>query len=316
MEMSHPFPPRYACSANGVAVPEATSRMMNPHGGVGGGGATTPGLMLSAGGGQAQSQGTLSGPPLKVESCRVVAHVRTRDHAAPSQPIVWYLLETHASKGDEIAQTRVHRRFRDFADVDEGVHSALAGHHVRSSVPRLPQKKIKVFVDHNDASFLEQRQRDLDSYVAKLVHVPHVWATPLAGPFVGVANNVREYSVVFPERVLGFTMGKCQNSNDNDFPAFVASCRPPDCPVDVKVGDLLSKISGRSVANLTFPECINAIKHSQRPIMLHFLATLGSVHSDPLMRPQGADARAPPLASADPFAGDFENDVDNPFNPL
>ena len=83
----------------------------------------------------------------------------------------------------------------------------------------------------------------------------------------------------------------------------------PECPP-------AEEISGRSVANLTFPECINAIKHSQRPIMLHFLATLGSVHSDPLMRPQGADARAPPLASADPFAGDFENDVDNPFNPL
>ena len=88
------------------------------------------------------------------------------------------------------------------------VNGALAGHHVRNSVPRLPQKKLRLLQDHNDQSFLDARRRDLDGYVAKLVHVPHVWATPPAAPFVGVANNVREYSVVFPERTLGFTLGK------------------------------------------------------------------------------------------------------------
>ena len=182
-----------------------------------------------------------------------------------------------------------------------------------AQVPRLPQKKLKLLQDHNDTAFLEARRRDLDGYVAKLVHVPHVWATPPAAPFVGVANNVREYSVVFPERTLGFTLGKSSGaeSRENDFPAFVASCRPPDCPVDVRIGDLLSKISGRSVATMTFAECVNAIKHSQRPIMLHFLATLGSVPSDPLLRAPGGQAPgglAP--ATPDPFAGDFD---DNPF---
>ena len=127
---------------------------------------------------------------------------------------------------------------------------------ISTQVPRLPQKKLKLFQDHNDTAFLEARRRDLDGYVAKLVHVPHVWATPPAAPFVGVANNVREYSVVFPERTLGFTLGKSSGaeSRENDFPAFVASCRPPDCPVDVRIGDLLSKISGRSVATMTFAE--------------------------------------------------------------
>ena len=192
------------------------------------------------------------------EVLQLTADVTTRDHASPSAPIVWYLIETHASKGDEVATTRVHRRFRDFADLDEAVNGALAGHHVRNSVPRLPQKKLKLFQDHNDAAFLEARRRDLDGYVAKLVHVPHVWATPPAAPFVGVANNVREYSVVFPERTLGFTLGKSSGaeSRENDFPAFVASCRPPDCPVDVRIGDLLSKISGRSVATMTFAELL------------------------------------------------------------
>ncbi|KAH8095728.1 hypothetical protein JL720_3051 [Aureococcus anophagefferens] len=267
-----------------------------------------------------------SGPALRVNSCRVLAHVTTRDHASPSAPIVWYLIEARASKGDEVATTRVHRRFRDFADLDEAITGALAGHHVRNSVPRLPLKKLKLFQDHNDAAFLEARRRDLDGYVAKLVHVPHVWATPPAAPFVGVANNVREYSVVFPERTLGFTLGKSSGaeSRENDFPAFVASCRPPDCPVDIRIGDLLSKISGRSVATMTFAEravriqifnptsmCVNAIKHSQRPIMLHFLATLGSVPSDPLLRAPGGQAPsglAP--ATPEPFAGDFD---DNPF---
>ena len=284
----------YACSADGVSVPEATSATADPR--------RAPGRA-----------GGRSGPALTVNSCRVLAHVTTRDHASPSAPIVWYLIETHASKGDEVATTRVHRRFRDFADLDEAVNGALAGHHVRSSVPRLPQKKLKLLQDHNDQTFLDARRRDLDGYVAKLVHVPHVWATPPAAPFVGVADNVREYSVVFPERTLGFTLGKSSGaeSRENDFPAFVASCRPPDCPVDVRIGDLLSKISGRSVATMTFAECVNAIKHSQRPIMLHFLATLGSVPSDPLLRAPGGQAPgglAP--ATPDPFAGDFD---DNPF---
>jgi hypothetical protein len=45
--------------------------------------------------------------------------------------------------------------------------------------------------------------------------------------------------------------------------------------------------------------------------MLHFLATLGSVPSDPLLRAPGGQAPgglAP--ATPDPFAGDFD---DNPF---
>ena len=145
--------------------------------------------------------------------------------------------------------------------------------------------------------------------------MPHVWATPVAAPFAGVADNVREYSVVFPERTLGFTLGRCAAEGDADFPAFVASTEAPDCPTDVRVGDLLSKISGKTAAALKFDQCIAAIKHSQRPIMLHFLATLGAVQVGFLGVPRrsfgwGRDPvpQADPLHRAPGGAGDA-----NPF---
>ncbi|KAJ8598690.1 hypothetical protein CTAYLR_003112 [Chrysophaeum taylorii] len=198
---------------------------------------------------------------------RVTGHVTARDSGASTE---WYAVES--------AGTTVHRRFRDFVELDESVMAALCGHHMRSSLPRLPPKKFKFTTDHRDPEFLAQRARDLDVYVRRLCDMKHAWAAPSMAPFFGVAESAREYSVLFPDRILGFTVGKCGAKKTPekdgvyeppDFPAEVASSAsgPPD------VGDLVSKISGTPTCSLRFKDVINLIKNSPRPIMIHFIST-------------------------------------------
>ena len=58
-------------------------------------------------------------------------------------------------------RTVVHRRFKEFAELEEAVSASLAGHHMQSSLPRLPTKQLKLLTDHRDAAFIESRRRDL-----------------------------------------------------------------------------------------------------------------------------------------------------------
>lgn len=211
----------------------------------------------------------------KAPSSQFSASVKGAVEAVDKQRVTWYIVETR--KGAQVV-TVVHRRFRDFADLDESVHAALAGHHMRSSLPRLPAKRFKFTVDHNTASFVQARRHDLDSYVSRLVDLPHAWAAPATAPFFGVAHNAREYSVLFTDKKLGFTLGKTPAKTSEgvyepaDFPAFVASV-DDDTP-SVAVGDLVSKISGLATCAMPFKDVVSAIKHSQRPILLHFIAAL------------------------------------------
>ena len=260
-------------------------------------------------------------------TARVIKYETSRDHAQPTTAISWYLVAvTSVATGREA--TRVHRRFRDFVDLDETVTAAFAGHHMRSSMPHLPSKKIKLVQDHLDPSFLEQRRAELDAYVDRLCRVPHVWSTPGMEPFFGVASNAREYSVIFKSRTLGFTVGKCgpkksPEAGDTtyeppDFPAFVANIAGDDLLANsgAKVGDLVSKISGKPTCNWLFKAVVNAVKDSPRPLIVHFIgtnlhATTGGLKNlnvpvvtaakptnfdDP---PIGAPSRPPPRPPAD-----------------
>ena len=62
-------------------------------------------------------------------------------------------------------------------------------------------------------------------------------------PFVGIANRVREYSVLFPHPTLGFTIGRSPGG-ERDFPAVVESVRREVGAhlAVVGAGDLVSKV--------------------------------------------------------------------------
>ena len=213
-------------------------------------------------------------------TARVMKCETSRDHSTTNGAISWYLVRVESVATKKEA-TRVHRRFRDFTELDDTVTAAFAGHHMRSSMPPLPSKKIKFMQDHLDSNFLETRRAELDAYVDRLCRVPHVWSTPGMEPFFGVASNAREYSFLFTQRTLGFTVGKCgpKKSPENgdkvyeppDFPAFVASIDPDALVPGLKVGDLISKISGKATCNWPFKAVVNAVKDSPRPLIVHFI---------------------------------------------
>lgn len=217
---------------------------------------------------------------------RVTGHCVSVDHSV-TQKITWYVVETR-ERASGRAVTLVHRRFRDFVELDESVQAALSGHHIRSSLPSLPAKRLKFAVDHGDKAFVADRAAQLDLYSRRLTNVPHAWAAPATAPFFGVATNAREYSMLFPEKLLGFTIGKSgpkktpetdRTYEPPDFPAFVASIQSPKAS-GPHVGHLVSKLSGRSTCAMAFKDVINAVKHTPRPILIHFIAKLSDDSKD------------------------------------
>ena len=129
-------------------------------------------------------------------------------------------MRTHTLPGLTMHKThttwlQVHRRFRDFTELDDQIRAALQGHHLQSSLPRLPRKELKFLTDHTDPSFLNERRANLEVgihlptavflaslphlgryaflddipckvYIKRLIRVPHVLQVPCTLPFVGM----------------------------------------------------------------------------------------------------------------------------------
>lgn len=51
------------------------------------------------------------------------------------------------------------------------VESLMKGHHLRSSLPRFPGKKSKLWTNHGDLGFVEDRRRALEQYLKTLLQV-------------------------------------------------------------------------------------------------------------------------------------------------
>lgn len=47
----------------------------------------------------------------------------------------------------------------------------MKGHHLRSSLPRFPGKKSKLWTNHGDLSFVEERRKSLEQYLKTLLQV-------------------------------------------------------------------------------------------------------------------------------------------------
>lgn len=47
----------------------------------------------------------------------------------------------------------------------------MKGHHLRSSLPRFPGKKSKLWTNHGDLSFVEDRRKALEQYMKTLLRV-------------------------------------------------------------------------------------------------------------------------------------------------
>jgi hypothetical protein len=195
-------------------------------------------------------------------------------------PVTWYPIKcTRLSDG---AKTTVHRRFRDFVDLDESVRAGFQGRtHLKSSLPELPPKNSKILYDHADPEFQEARREKLELYIQKLVQVPRVLQISTVCPFLGMSGHVIERSVLFPAKSIGVTIqsaggtaskqGVSASISGAGFPGVVEAVRDGPAVGLVEPGDIVSKVNGMTTISMKFPDIVNLVAKSPRPIVLHFL---------------------------------------------
>ncbi|CAM9547202.1 unnamed protein product [Chrysoparadoxa australica] len=94
-------------------------------------------------------------------------------HSSRAAGTVCYVIE--ASFEGHSCQAPVFRRFSDFDKLHCLVWSAYRGHHLAANLPALPAKTLKrtCAVD-----FIEQRRRELELYLKRLVKIPHAFENP------------------------------------------------------------------------------------------------------------------------------------------
>jgi hypothetical protein len=216
--------------------------------------------------------------------------------------ITWYQIDV-VRLGDKVATT-VHRRFRDFVDLQVEVKRRLKGHQLYNDIPELPDKHIKAITDHNNSGFLDQRQAELNQFLQRLFDFPHVPQMTCSKAFIGLMEQVRETSIVFPQATLGLSLVPSQVPGETHLlpynlhihkcgphlthipqcvftitgtPAVVGIIqRPESCP-GLQAGDVISKINGKAIGNLGFAGVVNCIKQLNRPIVVHFVQALGDL---------------------------------------
>lgn len=66
----------------------------------------------------------------------------------------------------------------------------MKGHHLRWSLPPLPEKPLKVIKDHRDPEFIQDRSIKLERFISQLVCVPHVCDMICVKAFLGIMDQV------------------------------------------------------------------------------------------------------------------------------
>jgi hypothetical protein len=206
-----------------------------------------------------------------IYKCKIEDAAFIQDELSEDQ-IAWYRIVT--TRITDNVTTSVHRRFKEFADLNSQVKQNFKGHHLRSSIPEFPEKTLKVFADHRDPAFVQERVNKLERYMTYLFAVPHINDMTCVKAFLGLMDQVKELSVVFHIPTLGMTLLPTDKVGT---PCVVgnlqkrADAREGGC---VQPGDVLSKINGLAVADSSYNGCVARIKQLPRPLMVHFIQIL------------------------------------------
>mmetsp|Transcript_22746 Transcript_22746/g.23402 ORF Transcript_22746/g.23402 Transcript_22746/m.23402 type:complete len:391 (+) Transcript_22746:106-1278(+) len=210
----------------------------------------------------------------EVYDVKILEHVSASDGYS-EEMIIWYYIET-TRLSDGLTNT-VHRRFKDFTVLNSDIREHFKGHHLKSSLPDLPEKRSKLTTDHTDPVFLQQRETQLQSYLISLVRVPHVADMISMKAFLGLMDKVRETSIVFKTPTLGLTLIPCESPGS---PAVIGFVQNTELCASLTAGDIVSKINGSAVGSLTFDGVVRMLKHLPRPIVVHFAQTLACPESE------------------------------------
>jgi hypothetical protein len=105
-----------------------------------------------------------------------------------SDHILYQIDIVNCRKEKEYAKWTVLKRFGQFYEMDSLVRSSLSDKHPQllSSLPSPPERKLKLFNDHSDANFVEQRRVLLENYLQKMVEIDEVVRDKNLLSFLGV----------------------------------------------------------------------------------------------------------------------------------
>jgi hypothetical protein len=143
-------------------------------------------------------------------------------------------------------------RFRDFADLNSQIKANFKGHHLREILPPLPEKPLKSFTDHRDPLFIKDRQDKLQIYLTSVIAIPHVSEMICVKAFLGLMDNVKEYSVSFHTPSLGLSLIPSGRPETEGVPVLVGQIQNPSNAEVIYSGDSISKINGIPVAGWNF----------------------------------------------------------------
>lgn len=199
----------------------------------------------------------------------ITGHVITPDEMVENGSIVWYIM--NCTRTADNTSTTLHRRFKDFSDMFSQVKQNLKGNHLRSSLPEFPEKTLKFVSNYLDPVFIEDRQMKLSVFMQRLICVPHVASMTCVKVFLGIMDQIKEYSISFDEVVLGISLVSPERASV-DNPALVGAIQNSIlCQSNIRSGDAITKLNGVPVSGLPFSGVISRIKSLPRPLILHFV---------------------------------------------
>eukprot|EP00752_Nemacystus_decipiens_P009877 g8812.t1 len=238
----------------------------------------------------------------------------TVDTGSTLSGVTWY--EVHTMRKADSKGTLVHRRFRDFNALHEQVESLMKGHHLRSSLPRFPGKKSKLWTNHGDVGFVEDRRRALEQYLKTLLQLPHVSTLDSTRAFLGMVGNLREFSVPWDGKELGVTLkrasevaggilagagGSAGESGRAGAPPVITSVKGKGkSPPGVYPGDRLFKVNGDSTELMSLEAAWSSVARATRPVMLHFLGPILRMDSTLTPLPEAFLRRRTSLGKCEP----------------
>lgn len=214
-------------------------------------------------------------------------------YSTKEKAVTWY--ELTVTRRSDDARTVVHRRYREFQCLFEQVHAAFKGHHLRSSLPELPGRQLKLLVDHTDTAFVEERRLLLETAVGKLLSVPHVCAMVPVQVFLGFLDRLKEHSVVFTQRDLGMSITRTVVPEESIVVTRVKEVGQGGQQTRVMVGDTVSKVNGEPVGKYGgFDGVTFQISKGLRPIVIHFLEAVDKNPGHDFL-PPGDPIEIPPV---------------------
>jgi len=75
---------------------------------------------------------------------------------------------------NDFREWTVLKRYKLFSQLDEDLHRVLGKTELADRLPKLPPKRFRLFVDHLDKAFIDERRLSLEEYCNDLLSIPEV----------------------------------------------------------------------------------------------------------------------------------------------